>query len=258
MISRRTVLRGGSAALALTMGAAPTASAETSGRLVPDYRPSQPTGWPMTPGRSLGMTLGGHIPAADFTYNGAPHRISVRPASYADVPSDPTLGFQDVLADTFGEYYAFRYQGGIHGQFLVQSYGVFADEATESIPETRFGGGLYTVYRPDTRRGDPPARDTLGWIQVVAVLGEIDRPPEVDRFGRANPFYVYGGLTSIDGDQVVNFHDIPQAGIMGPPADTRFLAETFLAQDTGRRTASGKTIIAIHGGIRWGWQAQPL
>jgi hypothetical protein len=209
----------------------------------------------MTPGRSLGMTLGGHVSAVDFSYNGAPHRISVLPLSYADVPSEPALGFQDILADTFGEYYAFHYQGGFHGQFLVQSHGVFADEATESIPETRFGGGLYTVYRPDLRRGDPQARDTLGWIQVAAVSGSLDRPPEVDRFGRANPFYVFGGLTSINGDPVVNFHDISQAGIMGAPADTRFLAETFLAEDTGRKAASGKTIIAIYGGLRWGWQA---
>jgi hypothetical protein len=57
---------------------------------------------------------------------------------------------------------------------------------------------------------------------------------------------------------MVNFHDISQAGIMGAPADTRFLAETFLAQDTGRRTASGKTIIAIYGGIGWGWQVEGL
>jgi hypothetical protein len=42
------------------------------------------------------------------------------------------------------------------------------------------------------------------------------------------------------------------------PADIGFLAETFLAEDTGRRTASGKAIIAIHGGIRWGWQAASL
>jgi hypothetical protein len=253
MISRRTVLRGGSAALALTVGAAPTAGAETR-HLVPDYRPSQLTGWPMTPGRSLGMTLGGHVAAVDFTYNDAPHRISVLPATYADVPGDPTLGFRDILADTFGEYYAFCYQGGIHGQFLIQSYGVFADEATETIPETRFGGGLYVVYRPDVRRGVPPARDTLGWIQVAAVFDSIGRPPEVDRFGRANPFYAFGGLTSINGDQLVNFHDISQAGVVGLPAETQFLAETFLAQDTGRRTASGKTIIAIYSGIRWGWQ----
>jgi hypothetical protein len=83
------------------------------------------------------MTLGGHVSAVDFSYNGAPHRISVLPLSYADVPSEPALGFQNILADTFGEYYAFHYQGGFHGQFLVQSHGVFADEATESIPETR-------------------------------------------------------------------------------------------------------------------------
>jgi hypothetical protein len=57
---------------------------------------------------------------------------------------------------------------------------------------------------------------------------------------------------------VVNFHDISQAGVLGVPAETQFLAEVFLAHDTGRRTSSGKAVVAVHGGIRWGWEVRKL
>ena len=33
--------------------------------------------------------------------------------------------------------------------------------------------------------------------------------------------------------------------------------ETFLVHGTGRKDRTGKGIIDIHGGVKWGWQVQP-
>lgn len=81
----------------------------------------------------------------------------------------------------------------------------------------------------------------------------------VDNGGHANPFYgPAGGLTSINGSQVFSFYDIPQDSVMTGPGATvpdQFTAETFLAQDTGLKDTTGKDIVNIYGGVKWGWQA---
>jgi hypothetical protein len=239
------------------------------GHLVLNYRPTQPTGWPETFGQSFSQTIGGHVAFTDFTYQEKPYRLSVLGSGdsydpvYEDVPRDTTLNFQKTLDSAFGTYYSFRYLGGFRGQgeFNVQSYSVCLDEPTKNRPEIRFGAGLYVVYKPDVRRGDPPVHDTLQWIQVVTLqTGEMNPPPMVDNLWRPNPYYVYGGLTSIHGTRVLNFHDIPQLGIQrraGPgELNARFLAEVFLAQDTETKDMAGKTVVNILGGMTWGWQVR--
>jgi hypothetical protein len=277
-LTRRAVLRGGgslgltavTAAATGALGAVPAAAGEppasTPARhLVPDYRPSQPTGLPPLPGQSDGTTLGGHIAAEDFTYKGSPYRISLLPSGrpgdapdpvYRDVPSDPALRFRETLDAAWGSSYAFRYLGGFAGrdEFRVQSYGVTVVGPTADDPATVFGGGMYVEYEPDLRRGDPPLGDTLHWIQVVMAVGALGRAAEVDA-GLSNPFYPYGGLTPINGNEVFNFIDMPQIGIAGVDlVDTQLLAETFLAEDTGRKDAAGKEIVNVYGGIAFGWQ----
>jgi hypothetical protein len=112
------------------------------------------------------------------------------------------------------------------------------------------------VYRPG--RGDPGIHSNLQWIQVI---NWPQGPPPgitVDNAGRANPFYIAGGLTSIKGNPVVTFADIPQAG--GPAGNAamsdHFMTEIFLAQDTGTKDAAGKDIVNIFGGLKYGWQVQ--
>ncbi|MYS85160.1 hypothetical protein [Embleya scabrispora] len=282
-IRRRAILRGGvlglttlAAGAAAGLGAAPAgALTRMSSRnsaerhLVVDYRPSRPTGLPMIPGQSLGQTLGGHTVSRDFTYNDRPHRVALlgfdRPGDlpdpiYEEVPADPELRFRETLETAYGAYYSFRYQGKFGGrdQFRVQSYGVVVREPTASEPATSFGGGMYVVYEPDRRRGDPALDDALHWIQVAAFLGSPNRPAEVDA-GPAHPFYSYGGLSAINGNEVFNFHDMPQIGVMGlGTVNTRFLGEAFLARDAGRRDAKGRTIVDVFGGIKYGWHAREL
>jgi hypothetical protein len=218
----------------------------------------------------MSTTIGGHAPVQDFTFQDKPHRVSVLQSGdswdpvYEDVPGDATLNFRKTLDAAMGAYYSFRYVGFRgRNEFNVQSYGVFYTGPTEAVPETRFGGGLYVVYEPDLSRGDPLVHDSLHWIQVVTVQGEPAMPPMADNFGRPNPYYVYGGLTSVYGKEVFNFHDISQLGIQlapgaAPSLDVRFMAETFLAQDTGVRDAAGKVVVNIFGGIKWGWQTHEL
>jgi hypothetical protein len=74
----------------------------------------------------------------------------------------------------------------------------------------------------------------------------------VDNELRANPFYVSGGLTSINGNQVVTFDDTPQKGVDSKGntvLSDRFMSEVFLVQDTGTRDAAGKDIVNVFGGI---------
>jgi hypothetical protein len=261
-ISRRSLLSGGTALglTAFTTPAPRTRPSNPAAHLVPNYQPSQPTGWPGTPGQTFGTTIGGHISAKDFTFGGKPHRISLLPPGqpvYEDVPTDSDINFKQTLADAFGDYYSFHYAGGFPGrnEFNVQSYSVFVREPTEMDPATGFGAGLYVVYDPDLRRGDPAIHETLQWIQVVRQLDTS----VVDNMWRANPYYLYGGRTSIYGNKTFNFHDVPQGGAQGNfTLDEQFLAETFLAQDTGIKDAAGKAIITIFGGIKWGWQVQEV
>jgi hypothetical protein len=283
-LSRRSLLAGGTAlslsALAVAKagsasGATGLASAAEAAHLILGYRPSQPTGWPGTPGATFSETIGGHTVAEDFTFNGKRHRISLLPSVasggafdpvYEDVPADPDIDFKGTLAAAFGAHYSFHYLGGFkghgegHGEFDVQSYSIFADETSDTSPGTSFGGGVYVVYHPDRRSGAPAVDDSLQWIQVVRQVGDGVPPGGiVDNIGRANPYYVYGGLTSINGAKVFNFHDVPRGKVQGAvPLDVLFVAEVFLAQETGIKDAAGKEIVKVFGGLKYGWQVREL
>ncbi|MDX3226796.1 hypothetical protein [Streptomyces sp. ME19-01-6] len=257
------------AAKPVTPRAVRATAPRSASHLVLDYRPSQATGWPPHPGKATG-TIGGHIATQDFTFNGTRYRISLLPFGqdsdapdpvYEDVPADTAIAFEQTLADAFGDFYAFRYQGGFpgEGEFRVQSYSVTAGEPTAEQPGTSFGGGVYVVYDPDVRRGDPGIQDSIQWIQVVRSSGFDSRPSEVDNLHRANPFSMDGGLTSVNGTQVCNFHDEAVFSLDGNfSLEGEFMAEVFLAQDTGRKDTSGRGIVKIFGGLKWGWQVRPV
>jgi hypothetical protein len=168
--------------------------------------------------------------------------VSLRPFDpvYEDFPSDPEIDFTHVLEDEFGEHYTFRYVG-MRGarKIRVQSYSAYAH------PDGRVGADLYAVYEPDRRRGDPGIHDDLHWIQVARSPG-----PVLDNTARANPFHLTGGLTSIHGNAICNLYDRPDE----PP---QFIAETFLARDTGVRDGR-KEVITILGGLKWGWHVEEL
>src|SRR5262245_36066727 len=292
-VSRRSVLRFGTAvgisALATTglvsqaaaiTGRTPGGASLSSprsartGPLVLDYRPGQPSGW----GQS--RTVGGHVAAKDFTQNGRSYRVSLLPFGqsgdapnpvYEDVPCDPEINFSQVLDEAFGQYYLFRHAGFRGTETLrVQSYSTYVWPAPAPSPDVNVGAELYVVYEPNRGQANPATNDDLHWIQVIKAVG-----PPLDNFARANPFYPTGGLTSIHGTAICNFYDHP--GIQGlggptpptgpppggpppgapPVGDLRFMAEAFLAGDTGVKT-SGKDVITILGGIKWGWQVQEL
>jgi hypothetical protein len=258
----------------------------SDGHLVLDYRPSRPTGWSPTgqpePGapEPVGVTIGGHTPSLTFPYNGKTYQIKLlsfgQPGDspdpvYENTPSDTTINFSKTLTGAFGRHYSFHYTGGFKGrhELRVQSYNVFVNEPTQNQPALSYGGYLYFVYTPDLRHGDPGIHDSLQFIQVVNwLLPSESQQPEsyVDCAGRANPFYTIGGLTSIYGSQVFNFLDSPQHGIYAPGPgggdDTLspypFMAEVFLVQDTGTRDGAGKDIVKVFGGIKYGWQVQPV
>ena len=198
-------------------------------RLVRDYRPSQPHGWP---GRA---TVGGHGPAGSFDHNGRSYRISLAPAEYAAAPS---VGFVRAVEDAFGGSYTFRYGGGLPA-FRVQSYSVIASPSS-------YGAELYVVHEG----GPDPAR-ALRWIQVV-------RTPDgsfVDNGGRANPFLPTGGPTSVRGERLVNLYTVteitPPAG--APDLSGDYAAEVFLAHDTGN---GDPCPVVVTGGIRYGWEVR--
>jgi hypothetical protein len=236
-----------------------TAQAE---HLVVNYQPSQPTGWP----GGANMSIGGHTPSLDFTRNGETWRISLvsfgQPGDapdpvYEGVPGDSTINFDQVLTNAFGDYYSFNYVGGLRGQdrFTVLSYNVFVKEPTPTFPVLNFGGEVYIVYDP---AGSPavPTNKPLQWIQVVN--GTPQPGSYLDNSYRANPFYILGGVTSINGSEVVNFADASQK-LIGPvdvDLTFRFTAEAFLVQDTGIKDGAGKEIINVFGGVKWGWQVQ--
>ncbi|MBT2231243.1 hypothetical protein [Nonomuraea sp. NEAU-A123] len=223
-----------------------------------DYRSSRPHGW------YQGSTVGGHVTSKDFEYNGKSYRVALLPFSqsgdnpylvYEDVPADPAIGFKQNLAEAFGAHYSFKYVGGFRGrnEFHVQSHSVYVSKPSGNVPGLDCGADLHVVYRPDSRKGDPAANDNLLWIQVVKSVG-----PALDNLWRANPFYLAGGLTSVNGEKVFSFYDAPSVGLGGPEPDVRFMAEAFLVQDTGTKNAAGKDVVNIFGGIRWGWQLQEL
>jgi hypothetical protein len=207
--------------------------------VVADHRPGGPTGWPVP----LSTTVGGHITAIEFDVDGRSWRVALLASGYLD---HPTGEFTAVVERACGEHYAFRRLGGFAGcgELRVRSHSVFA--SPDGV-----GADLHLVYEPDLARGDPPADDAMHWIQVV-------RPgaaPELDNAGRANPFYPYGGRTSVDGHPVVNLQATPS---LSRPGRHRFTAETFLARDTGRRDPTGRGVVDILGGLRWGWEATEI
>jgi hypothetical protein len=275
-LSRRELLRGGVAvgvsAVAARAVAAPRAfaAARRHPQLALDYGPPQPTGWPRTTGRSFAETIGGHHAFQDFTVEGTRYRISLlgfrNPAdrpdpTYEDVPADREIAFKHALDKGFGSHYAFRYLGGFAGrnELSVESYSVFVDRPTTTSPQTIFGADLYLVYTPLPRSSDPPVDDRLQWIQVVRALAP-GMPPksQVDNLWRANPYYFYGGDTSINARDVASFHDVPQSAVQGADASQRFTAEAFLAQDTGRRDRAGRGIVNVMGGVKWGWKVEHI
>ena len=111
---------------------------------------------------------------------------------------------------------------------------------------------------------DPAINSDLQFIQIFynkegkggdLLPAGISRQVDSERH---NPFYGEGGgLTSIDGDQIVNFSDfIHLATDARALPSSQFIAETFLAQDTGVKDSAGKEIVNIFGGVKWGWQLQ--
>ncbi|PZG01991.1 hypothetical protein C1I99_04715 [Micromonospora deserti] len=256
----------------------PTAATKQTGKIAPthlvlNYHPSQPHGWPATgAAQGVGATVGQHVRSRKFTHNGRRYHIGLlsygQPGGsadplYADVPADPTINFRQSLKDSFGTDYAFRYAGGFLGrnEFNVQSYSVFAAGQTESSP-LLYGADLYVVYHPDLRRGDPEINPRLRWIQVATSFTAGGSPEVfVDNGQRANPFFLSGGLTSIYGKQVFNFYyGVARSPLPGDETvlSDRFIAEIFLVRDTGSKDAAGKDVIAVFGGIRYGWQVREV
>ena len=284
--SRRSLLRGGALlGLSVATGVACTpgpksvssASAGQAGTLTGEpsqaghlnlgYKPGQATGWspPYTP------TLGGHVPSADFAWQGQAYRVSLLSFGqrggapdplYESVPADATVRFKQTLARDWGAYYTFRYLGGLGGgaTFTVESYGAWHGKPPNPRqPGVAVGADLYVVYHPGAG-SHPAVNSDLQFIQVLYYqIGKGPGDNQVDT-GRANPFYGEGGgLTSIDGRQSVSFSDFIRQGFGGkslPPL--LLIAETFLVQDTRMRDTAGKDIVNIFGGIKWGWRLRSI
>lgn len=195
-------------------------------RLLTDYRPREPHGWPG------GSTAGGHRSAGSFVHNGRQYRAELDPLVYAAAPS---VDFVHLVEAAFGVRYGFRYAGGLpaDGSFRVRSYSV-----------TPNGAELYVVYD-----GDPDPARALRWIQVVR---PSTGPAFVDNGGRANPFLPTGGPTSVDGRRLVNLYStasLPGAGAC--------VVEVFLVHDTGVLDRSGYDTVVVTGGLRYGWRVSP-
>lgn len=274
--TRVVVGTGGASALVLASGCLLAASADamwtsggrTASKLGTSYRSSQPTGWeqPYTP------TLGGHVGFKEISYNGKKYRITALPFGqpakspdpvYEAVPNDPDVNFKQTLARAWSRYYTFRYLKGLPGgaKFVVESYSVALSKqsvisgAGQTSSGLGFGEDIYFVYKPGKSRKHPAINSDLQFIEVVYGHGAsfVDST-------RHNPFYGEGGgLTSIDGNQIVNFDDFIQSATGKPQAPTvTSRAETFLAQDTGQKNSAGKEIVNIYGGVKWGFELEPV
>lgn len=275
--SRRWLLRGGMAVgLSMMAGAGLAARAQrpaaaapytlaATGRMILDYQPSQPTGWPAGMGQTVGVTVGGHVASSEFTYASAAYTVSLVPFGqtgaspnpvYEAVPADPDIAFQQTLDSAFAGYYTFRYVGGQPGwgQLSVQSYSTFVTEPSQTSPLLTVGAELYVVHIPGGH-SSPVTQGNLRWIQVV----NNGQARFVDHSGSANPFYIAAGLTSVYGRPVVSFGDAPSVSA-GPGATGAlpplWTAETFLVEDTGVTDRSGKDILNVFGGLKYGWQIQ--
>src|SRR5262249_17917139 len=157
---------------------------------------------------------GGHHSAKEFELAGRRYRIALLGFGqsthspdpvYEPVPGNATLAFRRTLERKFGPYYSFRWRGGLKGQreFRVHCYSVSAKPQ-----HVGFGADLYVVYHPVVHAGDPPGNAQLGWIQVArwSGTGARSRVSFVDDSACPNPFFMTGGLISIFGTRVVNFH----------------------------------------------------
>jgi hypothetical protein len=254
MPTRRTVLRGGlvlATSAVVAGGPAPALGAPSP--LALRYRSAQATGWPASPGaRTFSETIGGHRVFQEFTFDGKPYRICLRGPDprWLRAPADSEIAFGATLAEAFGSHYTFRYRG-FRGreQLVVESYSVFVEPPANPGAPLAFGADLYLTYRHGP--GGPPTDDRLRWIQVVQ--RDVEGMPthrEVDNLWRANPYYFYGGATSVDGRDVVNFYDVPQSMVQGAVSPVqRFTAEVFLVRDAGR-------VVDVLGGVGWGWQVR--
>lgn len=252
----------GSATAGVAAGAGTPEGAATvvaGGHLVLDYRPRQVTGW----SAPYSSTIGGHAAAQDFTCRGRAYQVSLlafgqpgkAPSPVCEnAPADPVVKFRQTLAQAWGRYYTFRYRGGLPGgaRLAVESYSVKASGHGGTMT---YGNDLYLVYQPG-RRPRLPLDSGLQFIQVLSShgLSVVDSTT-------GNPFYGSGsGLTSINGRQSASFYDNPAMGHAAsnnlPPSV--FRAEVFLAQDTGKKDATGKDIVNIFGGVKWGWQMHSL
>jgi hypothetical protein len=295
-ISRRTLLQGAgalglSAASSTWLRPAPALAATASNihnaaqaqlasadHLVANYLPSQPTGWPpqQHARNGVGVTIGGHVAWAPFTFQGTTYEISLlafgQPGNapdpvYEAEPADPTIDFKGTLQKAWGAYYSFRYTGGLSGRsaISVQSYSVLAIERTAT--QLTYGCDLFLVYEPDPASSDPPITADLRWIEVSNTGGRSF----TEFFQRACPYYFPGGLTSVYGKPACSFYGAPAGGIAskapstgkgqttgrGPTALSEpVTCESFLVLDTGRKDRAGKGIIDIHGGVKWGYQVQ--
>lgn len=273
--SRRSVLHGGTllglsaataaCAAAPAVRAAARAGQPQAGHLRLDYQPSQVTGWspPYSP------TLGGHIPATEFSWHGTTYRVSLLSFGkqgddpvpvYEAIPGDATARFKHTLARKWGKYYTFRYLGGLDdaATFTVESYGAFHGKPPNPRRQSGIlvGADLYVVYHPGGSRSRPAIGSDPQFIQVAYFrigTGQGDHLVDTDR---ANPFYGEGGgLTSVNGNPSVSFSDFVRQGYSGPELPPNyFIAETFLAQDTRKKDAAGRDIVNIFGGFKWGWQ----
>jgi hypothetical protein len=294
-ISRRALLHGAGAAglaaasstwlrsapaLATPVGRAPSVAEPrlaSADHLIPNYLPSQPTGWPPQQHArdGVGVTIGGHVASVPFTFSGTSYRIGLlafgQPGNapdpiYEPEPSDPTIDFKGTLQKAWGAHYCFNYTGGVTGRtaISVQSYSVTATARTAS--QLTYGSDLFILYEPDPASSDPPITADLRWIQV----SHADGRSSTESLQRANPFYFPGGLTSVYGEPACSFYDAPAGGLAESPGiaptasksrialSSLQMSESFLVLDTGRKDQTGKGIIDILGGVKWGWQVQAL
>jgi hypothetical protein len=243
--------------LALAACGVSSSGLTVSQHLVTHYEPSQATGWPAP----FSSTTGGYQSSMQASYGHKTYHISLLPFGqagsspnpvYEAVPKDPDVAFEKTLAREYGRYYAFRYLGGLPGgaKFVVECYSVLVYGSAE----LGWRAELYFIYKPG--KTGPAINSDLQFIQVFYQSGD-PRGSESFVDTMHGPFYgEAGGLTSINGHQIVNFFDQTRQGSATPqPQVVR--VETFLAKDTGRRNAAGKKIVNIYGGIEWGYSLKP-
>ena len=122
----------------------------------------------------------------------------------------------------------------------MESYGVrigrhaITSRSHATVSGLTYGGDIYFVYHPGSGLRQPAINSDLQFSVGTGSSTFVDSM-------RHNPFYGEGGgLTSIDGNQTVNFDDFihQTTGSRSVPR-TEYRAETFLTQIwTGRRPSA--------------------